>query len=345
MAIDLSGGISREREYVFAQCPGEPDIRDAVNVWIEAADGAFGMRIGVEAVAPHWEKHQIWLDIAFADGRVLNVRDYFPVLPAIGPEGQPTILGAGPLQFRCVSPFQRWTVSFDGEARETTAMELIKGVLPADLPTSRVAFEIEMNMAVPPWIPGSLLADAGETLKGEQGEHMSPRYEQLFRASGTLRTGGKRSEFTGNGLRIRRQGRRKFEGFTGHSWQSALFPSGKAFGCNNYPPRDDGQPSYNEGFVFYDSGVLRPARVVQAPWLTRLTPGGDDVTLVLQTADGEKISIDGQTYVNTRSLGDKVLPADFPIVQQAHARYRWNGEESFGMIERSSLPKRMTLDR
>lgn len=341
MAIDLSGGVSREREYVFAECPEEPDIRDAVNVWIEAADGAFAMRIGVEAVSPTWDKHQIWLDVAFPNGRVLNVRDYFPIHSAIGPEGKPTILGAGPVQFRCVEPFQRWTVSFKGEALETTAKDLIKGFLAPGLPARALELEIEMNMAVPPWVPGSLLADAGAVLQGVQGEHMSPRYEQLFRATGKMQIDNERSTFAANGLRIRRQGRRKFEGFTGHSWQSAVFPSGKAFGCNVYPPRDDGQPSYNEGFVF-ENGTRRPARVAKAPWLTKLTTHGDDVTLVLETADGEKVTIAGETFINTRSPGDKVLPPEFPIVQQAHARYRWNGEETFGMVERSSLPKKMT---
>jgi hypothetical protein len=342
MAIDLTGGISGEREYVFAECPATPDIRDAVNVWLEAADGAFGMRIGVEAVSPNWDKHQIWLDVAFPNGRVLSTREYFPVHPAIGPEGRPSILGAGPLRFRCIAPFRQWTTSFDGEAQETTALDLIKGVLPPGLPQRHVVFEVEMTMAVPPWEPGSLVAEASQVLKGVQGEHMSPRYEQLFRATGKLRIDDEPIDFAANGLRIRRQGRRKFEGFSGHCWQSALFPSGKAFGCNNYPPRDDGEPSYNEGFVFSGDGVLRPARVVQAPWLKRLVPSGDDATVVLETNDGTKVVIEGRTFVNTRSLGDKVLPADFPIVQQAHAWYRWNGEETYGMVERSSLPKRMT---
>jgi hypothetical protein len=96
------------------------------------------------------------------------------------------------------------------------------------------------------------------------------------------------------------------------------------------------------GFVF-DGAVRRAARVVQAPWLKRLTTGGDGVAVVLETADGERVAIDGSTFVNTRSLGDKVLPPTFPIVQQAHARYRWNGEETTGMIERSTLPAKMPL--
>src|SRR5437867_5092904 len=101
MAVDLSGGISREREFVFAERPQGEGIRDAVNVWIEEANATFAMRIGVEAVTEEWDNHQVWLDIAFASGRVLIVRDHFATHSPIGPDGQPTTLGSGPLYFRC----------------------------------------------------------------------------------------------------------------------------------------------------------------------------------------------------------------------------------------------------
>jgi hypothetical protein len=341
MSVDLTGGISLERERMFASRPEGEGIRDAVNVWIEESNAAFAMRIGVEAVSDEWNRHQVWLDIAFSDGRVLLVREHFASHSPIDADGQPTVLGSGPLRFRCVEPFGKWSVSFDGQALETTATDLIQGSLPPDLSSRPVSFEIDMEMAAPPWQPGSLVKEAGDALEGEQGEFMSPRYEQLFRTKGTMRIADQRLDFTGNGLRIRRQGFRKFEGFWGHCWQSALFPSGKAFGCNIYPPREDGASNYNEGFVFTGDGGLQPAQVVEAPWLRRLTASGDDVTVVLRTPDGRILTIEGETFVNTRSLGDKVLPADFPIVQQAHARYRWDGEATVGMVERSTLPSQM----
>src|ERR1700750_1240962 len=105
MAIDLSGGLPPEREEVFASAPAE-GVRDALNVWLEDSAGRFGMRIGVEAVGPKWDEHEIWLDVAFADGRVMSGRQFGPVHNPIGPEGKPTILGAGPLAFRCVEPFK-----------------------------------------------------------------------------------------------------------------------------------------------------------------------------------------------------------------------------------------------
>lgn len=45
------------------------------------------------------------------------------------------------------------------------------------------------------------------------------RYEQLFRARGSVKVGDDERSFTGTGLRIRRQGVRRLAGFWGHAWQ------------------------------------------------------------------------------------------------------------------------------
>ena len=140
-------------------------------------------------------------------------------------------------------------------------------------------------MAAPPWIQGTLFPDAAEMLAHSvEGKLMGgPRHEQLFRATGTLRVGSEEHAFTGSGLRIRRQGVRDITEFWGHAWQSALFPSGRGFGYIAYPPRPDGTESYNEGYLFMGDGDLVPAKVLQAPWLTRLRANGDDVSVVLES--------------------------------------------------------------
>lgn len=341
MATDLTGGIDRAREHVFVEIPERAGTRDAVNVWVEEQSGAFAMRVGVEATAPQWDAHEIWLDIAFPDGRVLSLRDEGRRHDPIGPEGEPTILGAGPLRFRCVRPFEHWSCSFrPTPVPEITVQDLLRKQMPSSPPLQEVEFEFEMDMAVPPWVPGSLLPEAGRILnEGAEGDFMSPRYEQLFRARGRLRIGDDQRQFAANGLRIRRQGYRAFQGFPGHCWQSAVFPSGKAFGLNIYPPEGDA-PNYCEGWVFDGSGPLIPARPVEVPWLTELLPSGDKLHSVLETVDGRCVEIDGEVFANTRSRGSAVLPPDFPIVVQAHARYRWDGEETVGMMERSSKPDR-----
>ena len=340
--IDLSGGIDPSRELVMAEKPTEEGFRDAVNVWIESDDADLAMRVGIEALAEEWAAHDIWIDIAFADNRVLNFRGSGEVRPAIDNNGQPTIREAGPVRFQCLEPFKRWAVSFKGETSETTAMNLARDFTPTNAGNVSVEFEIEMVMAVPPWISGSLLPESRQIIGGDQGDFMSPRYEQLFVAKGWVKTAEYRKEFNGRGLRIRRQGVRKFKGFWGHCWQSAVFPSGKGFGFNIFPPRSDGQANFNEGFIF--DGTRRiPARAVEIPWLRQLQTSGDDVSFVLETVEGERIAVNGETFINTRSInkGQTQLPPDFPIVQQAHATYVWDGEEAVGMVERSSAPSLM----
>ncbi|MFC3213019.1 hypothetical protein [Novosphingobium panipatense] len=345
MAQDLSGGLSAGREHVVAEKPDD-GIRDAVNVWIEEENGLFGMRVGVEAVGAQWDRHELWLDIAFADGRLWSSRAAGQTHPAYGPDGQPTIRGTGSVRFECVEPFRRWQVTFDGPVARTSTQEILDNPDFEETAWSAVSFDIDMEMAAVPWEPGTILPEAAEALGGRQGDYMSPRYEQLFRCTGTLAIDGEERAFRGNGLRIRRTGFRAFAGFWGHCWQSAIFPSGRAFGFNSYPPREGEPPSYSEGWII-ENGVRIGARPLVIPWLRRLATGGEDVSCMLETVDGRRIAIAGETFVNVRSRGGHVLPPDWPkdwpIVQQSHAFYSWGGERTTGMIERSSKPSVMDL--
>ena len=96
-----------------------------------------------------------------------------------------------------------------------------------------IELEYDIRSAAPPWESGSLLEVAGRVLATqEEGDLMGgPRFEQLFRATGTLRVGDDEYPLHGGGLRIRRAGIRRLAAFRGHVWQSTVFPSGRAFGC------------------------------------------------------------------------------------------------------------------
>ncbi len=236
-------------------------MRDSVSFWTFDEAGAVGLpRVGIEAVASNWDSHNVQVNVAFADGRVYRLREDAPSRPVNGLDGKPSVLGAGPLAFTCVEPFSVWTMTFDGKAIATSSADLVAGR--KDGPLVDVRFEVEAKPAVPPWVQGTLQADADSALKTSiEGDLMGgPRYEQLFRATGSVTVGGEAHTFTGSGLRIKRQGVRKLEGFWGHCWQSALFGSGRAFGYIAYPPRPDGQPTFNEGYVYLrGDGELIPA--------------------------------------------------------------------------------------
>jgi hypothetical protein len=358
MAIDYTAGFDAEFEYPYAQCP-EPGVRDAINMWVADDSGVLEIpRFAVEAAAPglsgasesysgrqlDWNEHDLQLNLGFPDGRIYRLREPGRKIPTRAPDGRDSILGAGPLSFRCMEPFKHWNVAFKGEAVETSTAALIAGK--QDGPRVPLEFELETHSAAPPWIVGSLRAegDAKNAFEAAANYVGRERFEQLFRARGRVRVGGKEYPFNGSGLRIRRKGIRHMSGFWGHCWQSALFPSGKGFGCNTFPPRDDGVPSLNEGFLFLGDGALIPARVVKAPWLRRLAGNGEDVTVVLESKLGTT-TIQGETVVSTYDLIERAhFAQEFPVLQQASARYRWEGEETYGMIERSSRRKEMQWD-
>lgn len=340
MTIDLTGGLDEAREYVFPECPAEDGMRDAVNMWVSDDRGEIGIpRFAVEAAAPDWDEHGLQLNLGFPDGRVFRIRQDYPSLPTAGPDARSSVFGAGPLVFRCVEPFTTWTATFRGDAVQTSTKNLIAGDY--DGPRVPLEFEVEARMAVPPWIQGTMQRDAGDLLAGSvEGKLMGgPRYEQLFRATGAVRVGGESHTFTGTGLRIRRQGVRDISEFWGHAWQSALFPSGRAFGYITYPPRA-GKPTYNEAYLFTGDGDLVPARVVEAPWLRKLQGNGEDVSVVLESELG-RTRIEGETVVSTYDVAKPDMPR-FPVLQQANVRFRWDGEETYGMLERSSMRDRIT---
>ena len=199
--------------------------------------------------------------------------------------------------------------------------------------------EVATTMAVPPWEQGAPRADAAERLKNtSDGDMMGhgPHTEQLFTATGVVRVPGEEKAFTGSGVRIKRQGIRKLEKFRGHTWQSALFPSGKAFGYVTYPSRPDGREVFNEGFVYPGEGKLIPARVLEAPRLRRLIPSGDPVPVVFESELGIT-HVEGVTLNTTHDTAHRPELPNFPVLFQGECKYTWDGEEAYGMLERSTV--------
>lgn len=346
MAVDFTGGLDEGRDVVFARRPDDPEMRESVNAWVWDDRGEVGLpRIGIEAVAGRWEAHDVQVNIALADGRVLHIFEPGKAHDPLSADGRPRVLGAGPLAFEMIEPFRRWRVRLDGVATETTADDEAAGRRPDRPREVPVGLDLELTAAAPPWESGTLLPEAARVLaEQEEGAFVGgPRFEQLSWARGVVRVGGREHSLNGGALRIHRQGVRRLNvgglAFWGHAWQSAIFPSGRGFGYLAFPPRADGKPTFNEGFVFDGDGPLVPARVVAAPWLRTTQPRGEDVGVVLATERGE-VAISGETVMST-FLAIPNETDRFPVLQQAIVRYTWDGETANGMMERSMPPDRV----
>jgi hypothetical protein len=336
MTIDLTGGLRPEQDYMFGARPDDPEMRQGVSIWISSTAGSDGFgfpRLGLEAVASNWEQPGHSFQVACADGRVLLSGGSGPARRDKGPEGLSTVLGSGPFEMRCVEPFHKWSVDYAGPAIDTTVSDQVNGTVDPGK-TVDVAVHVDAEMAVPPWIQGTMGEDAGRMLGEDTVEAAFMggfRFEQLFRGRGSFRVGtGSEHAFTCTGLRIFRQGVRNVSGFWGHCWQSALFPSGRAFGYIAYPPREGGPPTYAEGYVFDGDGPLVPARLVDAPWMKEFVAQRGDVSCVLEGANSE-VRIVGETFLSVIHRTIK----GFPPLHQGIAAYTRDGEQTFGMIERS----------
>jgi prepilin-type processing-associated H-X9-DG protein len=342
MTVDLTGGLDPSLGLVWASQPDNPDQRESVNAWMWDDGLDLGLpRIGIEAVADQWDTHDLQINIAFADGRVFNLLSPGAVHDPAGGDGQPRILGAGPLSIEMVEPFGRWVLRIDGQAHATHVDAQIGGQFPGEGELVSVRAEIDLQGAVPPWMNGALLPEARWVLEHqEEGPLMGHpwRFEQLCRSSGTVEIGAERFTIQGSANRIRRQGIRQTTILWGHAWQAAVFASGKGFGYITYPERKDGKATYNEGYVFLGDGELVPARAVDPPWLSSLAAHGQDVSFGLETPDGTTHEIRGTTEISTFMVMPKELAGGLQL-QQAICRYTWDGEQSAGMLERSIAPE------
>jgi hypothetical protein len=338
MAVHLTGGMEPSVDEISAQTPSSPIFREGAAMFIWDDVGRFGFpRIMVEGVGATWEEsRRVMLYFAQPGGRLLTLTAAEAPHPVFDEDGRPRVFGAGPLRFECLEPFARWRVVFDGSVAETDVQELLAGRNPgevADADTKRLPFRLQVDtqMAAPPWVQGSREAEGHATV----GEH---RYEQLCTASGTVSVNGDTTSFTGGGLRIHRRGGNRGSGvdFYGHVWQTARFPSGRAFGFMHYRPGPDGSVKYREGWVLEDGAVV-PARVVETPWMTDIRPEGEDVSFTLRTPGGD-VRIEAETFVSWfRPERPAAGGSSFPMLQSGIIRCRWGSEEAYGMIERSMI--------
>ena len=348
MTLDITAGIDPAWDRILPSRPQQADLRESVSMWISDDRGRFGLpRFCLEAVGSQWDERGIQANIAFPDGRVLIGTGGFKALPTVNAKGQAAVLGAGPLAFECVEPLRRWRMTFRGKAYETTVADQARGITSG--PLREVTIDVVADMAVPPWLPGEAAAgNQAENVSSLTAKHIGgvggSRHEQLFRCRGQFAIRGEQAlEFTGTGLRIHRVGVREMAEFRGHCWQSALFPSGRGFGSLAFPGSAGDNSGFNDAFLF-DGQRMIPARVVEAPWMKRFVASGGAVDIVLESELGIT-RIGGTSHDSTLTqagvplFGDWVVdgqrpPVPFPF-HQGGARYTWDGETAYGMVERS----------
>lgn len=341
---DWTGGLPLDADLMLAEPPPPPFdwIREGTSLWAFEENGRFAIpRIGVEAEPWSWDRRRYAANFVFADGRVLHDAGVGDSPTVLDEAGIPAVLGGGPITFRCIEPFRRWHVSFDGEVVDTHVSAQIAGTVDRTRRT-RLRYDLELEMAVPANVQDNSPANFARWSKGKQRDAVSVglgwRFEQLLRGTGQLEVDGTKEAFRLVGSRIKRRSIRT-DGLMlrGHCWQAALFPDGRAFGFEARPVHDDGFEPWNEGFIYIDGRMYR-AVVANPKWLGEVTPQGQDVSFELHSELGET-RIVGTTELTTCRVATTELWG--LNLQQGGARYEWDGQAAYGMIERS-MPTALT---
>lgn len=331
------GGLAPHYDYMLAERPEDPAMRESASIWLFEENGDFAFpRIGIEGIGAVWDTHRTDCNFAFRDGRALYGHESEArTLDPIGPDGKPTILGSGGVKFECIEPYRKWRVEYDGHPIDTTS-DAMREVDHKTDKRAHVKFEADLTMVTPCWVQDHTPEKVAQMSQREADDARSMgvgyRMEHLFRAEGRLEIDGKSRDFKATGNRIHRQSVRPLDGFRGHCWQAAVFPDGRAFAFIAYPPGEDGS-TYNEGYVYVD-GKMYPATASNIPFLTELTPNGQDVSIEMVSEVGT-FRIGGTSCLTTYKVMSEGEMAGFAL-QQGAVEYDWDGQKAYGMIERST---------
>jgi hypothetical protein len=338
-----SGGLAADDDLFFESAPEVEWLREGASFWLFEENGELAIpRVGVEALPHVWEERRYQTNFSLLDGRVLVDSGAAPMHPTVDADGRPSQLGAGPLRMRCLEPFRKWHVAYEGTPIDTNVSAQIAETVDGGRRTP-LRYELELEMASPVFVQDTSPARFFQLGKGEQKDGLSVglgwRLEQMLRGEGELELGGERRTLRVVGSRVKRKSIRTDGLFLrGHCWQTAVFPDGRAFGYLSYPTHDDGNAGWNFGFIYQDGRMIE-AKAVGMPWLRRITPGADDASVELHSERGVT-RIAGKTALSTYHMGS-VWGLH---LQQCAVEYQWDDQTAYGMLERSAPPSLTTVD-
>jgi hypothetical protein len=335
--LDLSGGLPAAREEIRRTEPDIPFWSENLLFAIYDPTSDVGLWLHLGTVPNDWTMwHEMNYVFLPGDEGVLSMWSYHRTAPDRRPAG------AG-LEFRCIEPFRRWRVSFDGFGLYTSNREMQAGLARVGS-NRRFVVDLDIESVTPAWDAHTgATAETGRGSMHDQGwakEH----YEQLYRARGSVFFGAGDVPFDGYGWRDHSQGPRgggSGAPWGGHLITGTLYDSGRGWGLSRYW-NPDGTISLEGGWVAGTDGVLHYAEVTETPRLRDLVMCGEELPIGLRWSGGTL-----ETTIRTRrSLWLSMMKGlavgrdlDGPGLMYVlnHGTAEWDGEIGINYIERSDM--------
>lgn len=335
MDTDFSSGLPAEEESIVAIEPAEPFWTENLLFALYDPSADIGAWLHLGSVPNDFG---MWEDRVFLclprDQGMLSMWAYYRTSQEHKPAG-------ANLAFRCIEPFRRWKVSFDGFALHTTDIDMQAGLAPDGI-RKRLCIELDIEAATPVW--DARTCTTSESGKGRMDTQSwaKQHYEQLYRATGFVRVENEEFPFNGTGWRDHSRGPR--EGGTGDPWgghviAGCLFPSGRAFMFSRYY-KPDGVINLEGGCVYDKDGSFQHVEVATAPRLTQLQMKDEVLPIDLRWEGGEinltmttKRSI--WTSMQKRLAVGKDLEGPGLMYVLNFGPCEWDGETGYVYLERS----------
>ncbi len=332
--MDLTGGLTASDDLPILDPARDLAVGENHAFWVFDNHGEYALlNCHVQAGGVMGQTWPAW-DVRRVGYAITAPNDRLFIDWAVDPGTTHDTLVTGGWTFRCIEPMLKWSATYRGAPVVTTTTEHRRGVNDLAGPRAPVEVDLQLTMAMPPWVQGDFAEDlpgrdTGLTFIG------IPRFEQLYRASGSITVDGVQRSLEATGLRTHRYGARTLVKMRGHSWLTALFPSGRAFGSMKFPDPVNGGDLFREAWVSGSDGLVG-ARLIDSPWLTRLDCTGETWSVQLDTPDGPT-EIQGETVAVSYSMGMGVnhAPGSY-VLAHGMAKFTWDGETAYGLIERSA---------
>ena len=337
-------GLPPEAESVLEEAPPEPFWCENLLFALYDPHSDIGFWLHLGTVPNDWTMWEERVLVLLPEGEgFLSMWSFHRTAPERRP-------AASNLEFRCIEPFRRWRVTFDGYAVYTTEAQMVAGASP---PGERHRLVVDLDIECVGEVWDAAVASSGSRGSGSLDSQgwAKEHHEQLFRASGRVAAGSSETAFEGSGWRDHSRGPRGSGSgapWGGHVIMGGLFPSGRGFILSRYwTPA--GLITLEGGGVVDGDGRLRYARVESAPRLTGFAMAGESLPVGLGWDSGH---VDLEC-VTRRSLWTPMRKKYAAAVDMTgtglnyalnFSRCVWEGEEGWVYSERSEMLNQPALE-
>ena len=325
LTIPAPAGFADDEEYPIRELPDVPIWSE--NFWFVAYDPGNRLGVWTHCGRSSWDP-TVWREtvmVYLPDGDFLITKGFGRHQTESGPR-------ASSLHFEMIEPWNRGATRFDGAVIRVSRDQADGGAV-----GEGVHFGLRMDLD---WRGLGPLWAMGQTDTEDQ-TWGNTRYEQFCAVTGTVEFEDQRLDFEGTALRDHTRGARDLTPLSRHSCFNCVFPeSGRAFHAllvdidGSEPMRraavlEDGE--LVEAEISHDTSLLESREQGDDPFELGLAWPGGSATIEAELVGNFPLAWGG---FNEFVMGFDP-EASYAVMFEGFSKYRWDGEEGYGLTERS----------